>query len=403
MKGLVQVLRYLTAGESHGPGLVTIVEGMPAGVPVDLAAINRDLARRQGGYGRGGRMKIEKDEVRVLSGLRHGRTLGSPVAFLIENRDWVNWQEVMSPTPVAEYTDPRAAGKVRTRPRPGHADLVGSLKYNFRDDARNVLERASARETAMRVAAGALAKQLLAAFQIQVIGHVMAIGPVAADPARVHGLGPAELAEATETSPVRCADPEAAGRMVAEIDAARAAGDSLGGVIEVVAYGLPPGLGSHVHWDRKLDGALAQALISIQAMKGVEVGLGFEAARRRGSEVHDPIEWQGPEGGYRRTRNNAGGTEGGISTGMPLWVRVAQKPIATLYRPLPTVDMVTHEQPVTADVERSDVCAVPAGAVICECVAAFTLAQFFLEKFGGDSLEEVRRNYEGYLAYLRER
>ncbi len=397
------MLRYLTAGESHGPALVTLIEGLPAGVPVDPAAINRDLARRQGGYGRGGRMKIERDEVRVLSGLRHGLTLGSPVALLVENRDWVNWQEVMSPAPVGEYSDPRAAGKTRTRPRPGHADLVGSLKYDFRDDARNVLERASARETAMRVAAGAVAKQFLAAFGISVVGHVISIGAAEADLDQIQALDPEVLADVAENSPVRCADAEASARMVAAIDAAKAAGDSLGGIIEVVAYGLPPGLGSHVHWDRKLDGALAQALMSVQAMKGVEFGLGFAAARLPGSQAHDPIEWQGPDGGYRRTRNQAGGLEGGMSTGMPLWVRVAQKPIATLYKPLPTVDMVTHEQPVTADVERSDICAVPAGAVVCECVTAFTLAQFFVEKFGGDSLAETRRNHEAYLADLRSR
>lgn len=393
------MLRYLTAGESHGPGLVTIVEGLPAGVPVDLEAINRDLRRRQGGYGRGGRQRIEQDTVRPLAGLRHGRTLGSPVAFLIENRDWVNWQEVMSPVPVAEPTDPRAAAKVVTRPRPGHADLSGVLKYGHRD-ARNVLERASARETAARVAAGSLAHQFLRQFGIRVVGYVVAIGPVEADPARYAELPLEELAERAEVSPVRCPDPEASARMVAAIDEARAAGDSLGGIIEVVAVGLPPGLGSHVHYDRKLDAALAHDLLSVQAMKGVEFGLGFAAARRRGSEVHDPIAWD-PDRGYWRTRNHAGGIEGGMTTGMPLVVRVAQKPIATLYRPLPTVELFTHA-PADARVERSDVCAVPAGAVICEAVVAFTLARFFLEKFGGDSLQETRRNYEGYLAQLRE-
>lgn len=397
------MLRYLTAGESHGPGLVTIVEGLPAGIPVELEAINRDLERRQGGYGRGGRQKIERDRVQVLGGIRHGLTLGSPVALLIENRDWANWQDVMSPLlpdDPAGLETRRAQARRVTRPRPGHADLVGSLKYAH-DDARNVLERASARETAARVAAGSLARQLLRQFGIEVVGHVVAIGPVEADPAVLGALSPQELAERAEASPVRCADPAASARMVAEIDAARAEGDSLGGIVEVIATGLPPGLGSHVHWDRKLDGALAGALMSIQAMKGVEIGLGFEAARRRGSAVHDPIAWS-PERGYYRTSNRAGGTEGGMSTGMPLVVRVAQKPIATLYRPLPTVEMGTH-QPAEASVERSDVCAVPAGAVICECVTAFELARLFLEKFGGDSLEEVRRAYDGYLAYLRTR
>lgn len=392
------MLRYMTAGESHGRALVTIVEGLPAGVPVDLAAIDRDLARRQSGYGRGGRMKIEQDRVEVLSGIRHGATLGSPVALMVANRDWANWTEVMSPTPVEAYSDVRAAQKLRTRPRPGHADLAGALKYDHAD-LRNVLERASARETAARVAAGSLAKQFLAPFGIRVAGHVRAIGPVeAADPGE---LPLEELVARAEASPVRCADPEASARMVAEIDAAKRDGDSLGGVVEVVATGLPPGLGSHVHYDRRLDGALGAALLSIQAAKGVEIGDGFAGARRRGSQVHDEIGWS-PERGYFRHSNRAGGLEGGMTNGMDLVVRVAFKPIATLYKPLRSVEVDTHAEAV-AGIERSDTCAVPAAAVIAECVTAFELARFVQEKFGGDSLAEALRNYRGYLDRVAQR
>lgn len=392
------MLRYMTAGESHGRALVTIVEGLPAGVPVDLTAIDRDLARRQSGYGRGGRMKIEQDRVEVLSGIRHGSTLGSPVALMVANRDWANWTEVMSPTPVEAYSDVRAAQKVRTRPRPGHADLAGALKYDHAD-LRNVLERASARETAARVAAGSLAKQFLAPFGIRVAGHVRAIGPVEA--ADVEALPLEELVARAEASPVRCADPEASARMVAEIDAAKRDGDSLGGVVEVMATGLPPGLGSHVHFDRRLDGALGAALLSIQAAKGVEIGEGFAGARRRGSQVHDEIGWS-PERGYFRHSNRAGGLEGGMTNGMDLVVRVAFKPIATLYKPLRSVEIDTHAGAV-AGIERSDTCAVPAAAVIAECVTAFELARFVTEKFGGDSLAEALRNYQGYLARVAQR
>jgi chorismate synthase len=392
------MLRYLTAGESHGRALVTIVEGMPAGVPVDLAAIDRDLSRRQSGYGRGGRMKIEKDTVQVLSGIRHGKTLGSPIALMVENRDWVNWTEVMSPTPVEAYSDLRAVQKVRTRPRPGHADLVGALKYDH-EDIRNVLERASARETTMRVAAGSLAKQLLAPFGIKVVGHVRSIGPVTADiPPDMDAEEIAELAEASE---VRCVDPEASAAMVAAIDQAKREGDTLGGVVEVIATGLPPGLGSHVQYDRKVECQLGGALLAIQAAKGIEFGPAFENARLRGSEVHDEIGWE-PGRGYFRFTNRAGGLEGGMTTGMPLVVRVAFKPISTLYKPLRTVELSTHE-PAEAQVERSDACAVPAAAVIAECVTAFELARFMVEKFGGDSLTEMRRNYHAYLERLAER
>jgi chorismate synthase len=401
------MLRYLTAGESHGPALVTIVEGLPAGVPVDLDQINRDLARRQSGYGRGGRMKIEKDQVKVLSGIRHGLTLGSPVALMVQNRDWVNWTEVMSATPVEQYSDVRAPQKVRTRPRPGHADLVGALKYEH-EDLRNVLERASARETTMRVAAGALARQVLNAFGIRVIGHVLSIGDVTAGAVTVgdaavalSDLPPGDLAERAEASEVRCVDPNASARMIAAIDAAKRDGDSLGGVVEVVASGLPPGLGSHVHFDRKLDGALGGALLAIQAAKGVEFGPAFENARLRGSQVHDEIGWD-PERGYYRLSNRAGGLEGGMTTGMPLTVRVAFKPISTLYKPLQTVTIDTHE-PGQADIERSDACAIPAAAVIAECVVAFELAKFLLEKCGGDSLAEMQRNLAAYTKRVMER
>lgn len=392
------MLRYLTAGESHGPALVTLIEGLPAGVPVDPALIDADLARRQSGYGRGGRMKIEKDQVRVLSGLRHGLTLGSPVALMVENRDWINWTEVMSPTPVAEYSDVRAPQKVRTRPRPGHADLVGALKYGH-TDLRNVLERASARETTMRVAAGALAKQLLAPFGIRVVGHVISIGDVAAPLAA--DLPAAEISRLAEASEVRCVDGEASAAMIAAIDAAKRDGDSLGGVVEVIAEGLPPGLGSYVHFDRKLDGALGGALLSIQAAKGVEFGPAFENARARGSRVHDEIGWS-EERGYYRLSNRAGGLEGGMTTGMPLVVRVAFKPIATLYKPLQTVEIDTHAVG-QADIERSDACAIPAAAVIAECVTAFELARFFLEKFGGDSLAEMQQSYAAYCEQVMKR
>lgn len=396
------MLRYLTAGESHGQALVVIVEGMPAGVPLARDQVNRHLARRQLGYGRGGRMRIERDEIEFLSGVRHGETLGSPIAMLLRNRDWAHWTRVMSPDP-PEGEGAGDPARAVTRPRPGHADLNGCLKYD-RADARDVLERASARETAARVAAGAVARALLEPFGVRVVGHVLRIGPVEAKRAAGHDAALLsgdldELAAAAEASPVRCADAEASAAMVAEIDRARADRDSLGGVVEAIVAGVPPGLGSHVHWDRKLDGRIAGAVMSVQAVKGVELGLGFEAARRRGSAAHDEIFWS-PARGFFRTSNNAGGTEGGISNGMPLVVRAALKPIATLYRPLRTVDMKT-KRPLEASVERSDTCAVPAGAVIVEAVVAFEVARAWLEKFGGDSLAEVRRNYEGYLAQMR--
>lgn len=392
------MLRYLTAGESHGRALVTLIEGLPAGVPVDVATLNQDLARRQSGHGRGGRMKIEKDAVQFLSGIRHGKTLGSPVTVMVENRDWVNWTEVMSSEPIPYYTDPRGAEKVRTRPRPGHADLVGTLKYDH-DDIRNVLERASARETTMRVAAGALAKQFLAPFGIKVVGHVRSIGAITADvdPA----LTAEQISTLAETSDVRCVDPDAAQRMIAEIDAAKRDGDSLGGVTEVLVTGLPPGLGSHVQYDRKVEYALGGALLSIQAAKGVEFGPAFDNAARRGSAVHDEIGWSA-ERGYFRHSNRAGGLEGGMTTGMDLVARVAFKPISTLYKPLRTVELDTHTE-AGAEIERSDACAIPAAAVIAECVAAFEIARFLIDKFGGDSLAEMLRNHKAYLDRVAER
>jgi chorismate synthase len=384
-------LRFLTTGESHGPGLTAVVEGFPAGVPVDIEAINRDLKRRMGGYGRGGRMKIESDEAAIRSGVRWGESLGSPITLWIENRDWRNWEKKMSPRP--EDRDPSLAV---TRPRPGHADLTGALKYDRRD-VRDILERASARETAARVAVGGVAKCLLGAVGIRVLGWVSEIGGIAAD----HGtLAPEEIAKRAEDSAVRMADPDAERRIIALIDDCKRAGDTLGGVVETVALGLPPGLGSHAQWDRKLDARLAYALMSVQATKGVEVGLGFETARRRGSAVHDEIYFDEARKQFVRRTNNAGGTEGGMSSGEPVVVRTAFKPLSTLMSPLHSVDIETKGE-AKAAIERSDVVAIPAAAVIAESVVAFVLAEAFLEKFGGDSLSEIRRNLDGYLAHVR--
>jgi chorismate synthase len=384
-------LRYFTAGESHGPGLTAVVEGYPAGVPIDLEAINRDLKRRMGGYGRGGRMKIEQDEAVIRSGVRWGESLGSPITLWIENRDWRNWEKKMSPR--AEDRDPTLAV---TRPRPGHADLTGAIKYNHRD-VRNVLERASARETAARVAVGGLAKSLLSPFGIRVFGWVAEIGGIVADHGR---LAPEEVFTRAEESAVRMADAEAEKRIIARIDECKKAGDTLGGVVETVATGLPPGLGSHVQWDRKLDGRLAHALMSVQAAKGVEIGLGFETARRPGSAVHDEISFDETRKEFVRHTNNAGGTEGGMSSGAPLVVRTAFKPLSTLMSPLQSVDIDTKDE-AKAAIERSDVVAIPAAAVIAEAVVAWVVADAFVEKFGGDSLAEMRRNYDGYLEHVR--
>jgi len=392
-------LRFTTAGESHGKGLIAVVEGLPAGLPLTAEDVNQDLRRRMQGHGRGARMKIEADAVEWLAGLRAGETLGSPLALLIPNRDWANWEEVMAAEGSGEVRRRRV-----TRPRPGHADLVGVLKYD-RVDARDILERASARETAARVAVGAVARRLLAEFGVSLGSHVASLGGVLArrpDPL------PHPLNEASDRSAVRMLDPEAEAEAVRRIDAAKKAGDTLGGEVEVVATGVVLGLGSHVSWDRKLDGRLAGLLMSIPAVKGVEIGLGFEAARRPGSGVHDPIApgaaglAPDPRGGFRRLTNNAGGLEGGMTTGEPLVVRVAMKPISTLMKPLRTVDLASGAE-ANAQSERSDVTAVPAAGVIAEALVAIVLADAMLEKFGGDSLVEMRRNVEGYLAALGRR
>lgn len=387
------MFRYLTAGESHGPRLTAIIEGLPAGLTVTAEQINTDLARRQCGYGRGGRMKIETDQVEILSGVRWGETLGSPVTLCVVNRDWENWHDKMSPS--AEYRD----DSIRvTRARPGHADLSGAMKYNHKD-VRNILERSSARETAVRVAVGGVAKCLLAAFGIRVNGFVTELGGIKAvrPPIAIE-----ELVAAAAKSELFTYDPQAEIAMKAHIDSMKSAGDSVGGVVEVVASGVPTGLGSHVQWDRKLDARLAMGLMSIQAIKGVEVGSGFAAAALPGSRVHDEIFFaDGSKGraGYYRATNNAGGIEGGISNGEEIVLRAAMKPIPTLYKPLRTVDLDTRSS-VEATVERSDVCAVPAAAVVAEAVVAIELACAFLEKFGGDSMLEIRRNYDAYVAYL---
>jgi chorismate synthase len=382
--------RFTTAGESHGRGLVAILEGMPAGLAVTAERVNSELRRRMGGYGRGARMKIEADQIEWLAGVRAGETLGSPIAMLVWNRDWEHWQDVMAPEADAPGAERR---RQVTRPRPGHADLAGSLKYD-RQDARDILERASARETVARVACGAICKLLLEQLGVDVGSHVVELGGVAA---KLPSPLPAPLNPVADASPVRCLDPDAEREMLARIDAAKAAGDTLGGVVEVVALGVPVGLGSHVSWDRKLDGRLAQAFMSIPAVKGVELGLGFEAARRKGSEVHDEIL-----PGFARATNRAGGTEGGMTTGEPLVARVAMKPISTLMAPLRTVDLRSGG-PAAAQAERSDVTAVPAMGVIAEAMLALVLAHAALEKFGGDALSETKRNFAGYLAQVRAR
>jgi len=392
------MLRYLTAGESHGPALTAILEGMPAGVPVCAEAVNRELVRRMQGYGRGGRMRIEQDAAEILGGVRHGKSLGSPIALRIENRDWQNWRLTMAvETPAAPEAPQRPAV---TRPRPGHADLAGGQKYD-RHDLRDILERASARETAARVAVGALCKGLLREFGVEILGHVVEMGGVRA---RLEGVGTAELSARSEESPVRCADPLAAREMMAKVDEAQARGTSLGGVFEVLTSNVPAGLGSHVQWDRRLDGRLAQALMSIPSVKGVEIGPAFLVAGRFGADVQDEIFYDatrpGGAGGFYRSSNYAGGLEGGITTGQPLVLRVAMKPISTQAKPLASVDVISKEASL-AGVERTDVTAVPAGAVVGEAVVAFEIARALLEKLGGDSLEEIRRNFEGYLAQLR--
>ncbi len=380
------MLRFLTAGESHGKGLIAVIEGMPAGLPLSEDYVADDLRRRQGGYGRGRRQKIEQDRAEIMSGVRHGLTLGSPISLLILNRDWVNWTEAMSVNPIEGDVE-----KV-TRLRPGHADLAGAMKYDF-DDVRNVLERASARETAARVAVGAVCKRFLESFGMAFRSHTVRIGAVEADV-------PAEIDwPAVEESPVRCADAAGSSRMVAAIDEARNAGDTLGGVVEGRVTNVPIGLGSHVHWDRKIDGLLAQALMSIHSVKGVEIGGGFAASARMGSQVHDVIlpREQWTDRPWARATNSAGGTEGGITDGQDIVVRVALKPIATLPRSLPSADLHTGEE-IAAHYERSDVCVVAAAGVIVEAMCAIVLAAAALEKFGGDSMDETLRNWRAFEA-----
>jgi chorismate synthase len=388
------MLRWLTAGESHGPELVAILEGLPAGIPVSLDAIRADLARRKLGYGRGARMKFEQDELDISGGVRHGVSLGSPIALRIGNTEWPKWQEVMSPEPIDPAKLGRGRGAPLTRPRPGHADLVGMQKYGF-DEARPVLERASARETAARVALGAVARAFLAELGIRLVAHTIAIGPVRVPEDRPLPL-PADV-DRLDADPLRCFDAETSARMVDEVDAAHKDGDTLGGVVEVLAYGVPPGLGSYVHWDRRLDAQLAAALMGIQAIKGVEVGDGFTTTTRRGSAAHDELHLA--DGRIVRASDRAGGTEGGMSTGTVLRVRAGMKPIATIPHALPTIDVATGEA-APAHHQRSDVCAVPAAGVVAEAMVALTLANAVLEKFGGDSVVETRRNLDAYLAAI---
>lgn len=384
------MLRYLTAGESHGELLMGIIEGIPSGLLIRVTDIDRDLARRQVGYGRGGRMKIEKDTVKIFTGVRWGKSLGSPIGLVIRNRDWDNWRAKMSPDPMfLNSADPL------TRPRPGHADLAGVLKYGT-TDIRNILERSSARETAMRVAVGAVAKRLLEEFGIDVISHVINIGGVFA---KMSASNPGTVKKNAELSELRCADKEAEKRMMHKIDDAKRSGDSLGGIFEVIVTGVPIGLGTHTHWDRKLDARLAAALMSIQAIKGVEIGAGFGVANRPGSLVHDEIFWN-KKSGFHRKVNNAGGIEGGMSNGENIILRGAMKPIPTLAKPLRSVDL-NSKKPFKAAVERSDTCAVPAASVVAEAVVAFEIASALVEKFGGDSIDEMKRNHGSYMKYLK--
>ena len=387
------MFRFTTAGESHGRTLVAVLEGMPAGLPVDVEQINRELERRQWGYGRGGRMKIERDRAEIMSGVRHGLTLGSPLALMIENKDWANWADVMAVEP--RDVPPEKSRRLK-RPRPGHADLAGGQKFGVRD-LRNVLERASARETAARVAVGALAKQLLGAFDVEIRSHVIQLGGVPREPLELEWEA---IAAIPDDAPLRCADAEAQARMVELIDEKRRAGDTLGGIFEVVARGCVPGLGSHTSWNEKLDGRLAQSVMSIPAVKAVAIGAGLEASGLPGSEVHDEIAYNDATRQFIRHTNRAGGLEGGITNGEEVRVRGHLKPISTLRRPLRSVDIDTKEEE-SAAFERSDVTAVPAAGVIGEAMVALVLAQAMREKFGGDSLGEMRRNFDGYREQLR--
>ncbi|MEK6657615.1 MAG: chorismate synthase [Nitrospirota bacterium] len=385
------MLRYLTSGESHGQGLIGILDGYPAGIKIFVEDINKDLARRQVGYGRGNRMQIENDKAEILSGVRWGRSLGSPISLLIKNKDWLNWEKAMSIS--SEYED--SVSPV-TKPRPGHADLSGLIKYDHKD-IRNILERASARETAIRVAIGAVCKLLLKEFNIKIISHVTEIGGVGIDRMK---LKLDEIQKKAEASLLRCADKDAEKKMIKKIDSAKRNGDSLGGVFEIIVTNPPIGLGSHTQWDRKINARLSKAVMSIQAIKGIEIGLGFEAAKLFGSDIHDEIFYDKKNKRFYRKTNNAGGIEGGMTNGEEIIMRAAMKPIPTLMKPLSSVDIMT-KKPFKASVERSDVCAVPAAAVVGEAVVAFEIANAMIEKFGGDSLSEMKRNYNGYMKYVR--
>lgn len=387
-------MRYLTAGESHGPQLTAIIEGLPAGMPLTAEDINIELSRRQKGYGRGRRMQIEKDQVQIKGGVRHGLTLGSPVALVVENKDWKHWTNIMG---IEAPEQPEETKRKVTRPRPGHADLNGGIKYGHRD-MRNVLERSSARETTVRVAAGAVAKKLLKLLGIEIASHVVEIGGVKAKNLRYKSIK--ELQEVTEQSPVRCFDSEAEKEMMKAIDQAKEKGDSIGGIVEVVAEGMPAGVGSYVHYDRKLDAKIAAAIVSINAFKGVEFGIGFEAAGKFGSEVHDEIIWD-EERGFSRKTNRLGGFEGGMTTGMPIVVRGVMKPIPTLYKPLQSVD-IDSKEPFSASIERSDSCAVPAASVVAEAVVAWELAAAIVDQFYSDRMDALIRNVDEQRKYARE-
>ncbi|MFJ7973913.1 chorismate synthase [Psychrobacillus sp. NPDC096389] len=391
-------MRYLTAGESHGPQLTAIIEGLPAQLEITSEQINKELKRRQGGHGRGRRMQIEKDTVAITAGVRHGKSLGSPVCLVVNNDDWKHWTNIMGIEPLGEEIDPEDIKRQITRPRPGHADLVGGMKYGHRD-LRNVLERSSARETTVRVAVGAVAKQLLSELGISIVAHVTKIGGIEADLSLATGKTIEEIREVVEADPVYCLDSEASEKMVEAIDNAKKAGDTIGGVVEVIISGMPAGVGSYVHYDRKLDAKLAMAMMSINAFKGVEIGLGFEMANLFGSQVHDQISWSEEEG-YTRDTNRLGGLEGGMSTGMPIVVRGVMKPIPTLYKPLQSVDIDTKE-PFKASIERSDSCAVPAASVVAEAVIAWEIAQALLDTFNGDKMDSLKAEIERHRAYTK--
>ena len=389
-------MRYLTAGESHGPQLTTILEGVPAGLELTEEMINEELQRRQKGYGRGRRMQIEKDQIQITSGVRHGVTMGAPIALIVQNNDFKHWRKIMGAAPISPEEQEDVRRKI-TRPRPGHADLNGAIKYGHRD-MRNVLERSSARETTVRVAAAAVAKRILAEVGVKVGGHVLEIGGIKAEKLQFSTLK--ELQDRTEASPVRCLDEEAGEKMMQAIDDAKKQGDSIGGIVEVIVEGMPIGVGSHVQYDKKLEAKLAAAIMSINAFKGVEVGIGFEAAHRPGSQVHDEIQWTEEEGYTRRT-NNAGGFEGGMTTGMPIVIRGVMKPIPTLYKPLESVDIDTKE-PFKASIERSDSCAVPAASVVAEAVIAWELAVAILDQFSHDRMDSLKESVDRHRKYAKE-